>query len=64
MELTCPMCESTEIQTHPHDTTIEYGTGAAPAQIPVTLPVRTCSACEFEFLDDEADRIRHEALLP
>lgn len=29
MELTCPMCESTEIQTHPHDTTIESTAGGS-----------------------------------
>ena len=39
-----------------------YGTGASAVELNVTLPVRVCRSCGFEFLDHEAETLQHEAV--
>ena len=39
-----------------------YGVGASAVELKVTLPVRTCLSCGFEFLDHEAETLQHEAI--
>ena len=42
--------------------TFTYGTGADAAELTVTLPVHVCPSCGLEFLDDEAETLKHEAV--
>ena len=58
---TCPQCEGV-VETILHEATFRYGDGDTAVDIAVVLPVRRCRSCEFEFLDFEAERIKHEAL--
>lgn len=39
-----------------------YGEGTEAVELEVLVPVRTCSECGFEYLDDSAEEIRHEAV--
>ena len=39
-----------------------YGAGASAVELNVTLPVRVCRSCGFEFLDHEAETLQHEAV--
>ena len=57
----CPDCGG-NVETIMVDDVYRYGSGASEVALPVTLPVRHCKACGFEFLDDAAERTKREAL--
>ena len=61
-ELDCPLCGATGIETSITPYTFEYGSGDAAAKLNVDVPVRHCYACEIEYLDEEGERIKHEAI--
>lgn len=42
--------------------TFTYGIGDAAAELTVHLPVHVCPACGLEFLDHEAETLKHEAV--
>ncbi len=59
----CPQCgETSTVTTSPYLHTFRYGSGESAVDLTVELPLRRCGACEFEFLDDEAERLEHEAI--
>lgn len=58
----CPECGHSEIDTRWEDCPFTYGSGADAVEIPVRLPVRKCRKCGFEFFDEEAEDLRHEAV--
>ena len=58
---TCFECDApadTKWQKH----TFTYGLDDSAVELPVNLPVRICSSCGFEFLDHEAEILKHEAV--
>ncbi len=60
-EPTCFECDApadTKWQEH----TFLYGLDDSAVELTVSLPVRICSACGFEFLDHEAEILEHEAV--
>ena len=57
----CPQCGSA-VDTEMYEHTFRYGHGDAAADIAVVLPLRRCARCEFEYLDHEGERAKHEAL--
>ena len=59
---TCPQCAAKAIMTSRHHHTFRYGSGDSAVDLSVNLPLRRCGSCEFEFLDDEAERLKHEAV--
>lgn len=59
--LSCPQCDGV-VETIRHEDVFRYGDGESAVDIPVMLPVRRCRACGIEFLDHEAERVKHEAL--
>ena len=61
MALSCPQCEGV-VETITHEDVFRYGDGKSAVDLPVLLPVRRCRACGIEFLDHEAERVKHEAL--
>ena len=61
-ELDCPLCGAVEIETSITPYSFEYGSGDAAAKLNVDIPVRRCDACEIEYLDEEGERIKHEAI--
>ena len=62
VDLVCPLCDGKSIETFQHTDTFNYGSGDSAATLQVDLPVRRCTSCEFEFVDYEGERLRHEAV--
>ena len=59
---TCPQCGNTGISTSIHQDKFIYGTGESALELIVDLPVRHCSTCNFQFLDSEAEEIKHREI--
>ena len=57
----CPSCEERAERIW-SKTTFRYGSGTDAVDIPVTIPVIVCDACEEEFIDEEGEVLMHEAL--
>lgn len=57
----CPQCGSV-VDTEMYEHTFRYGDGDAAADIAVVLPLRRCPQCDFEYLDHEGERAKHNAL--
>ncbi len=60
--LSCPICGDEGIVTVWHHHTFEYGTGEAAASLQARVPVRRCDPCDLEYLDEEAERLKHMAI--
>lgn len=60
--LECPLCGNDKVRTIMHPHAYSYGTGEAAVELPVTLPVRRCDACDFEYLDEVSEDLKQEAL--
>ena len=58
----CPLCGSEEITTSRHCHSFYYGSGESAVELTVNVPVRRCDTCEFEYLDEVAERVKHEAV--
>ena len=59
---TCPLCESTSIDTSLHTDAFIYGSGDSAVTLCVELPARRCMDCETEFIDYVGERLRHAAV--
>lgn len=57
----CAECGGS-VATTWHSHTFQYGSGASALDLTVRLPVRRCGYCDFDYLDDEGERIKHEAI--
>ena len=57
----CDECGQ-RVTTTWRDHTLVYGSGEAAAELAVRLPVRRCDHCHFDYLDDEGERLKHEAV--
>jgi len=42
--------------------TFQYGSGSSDVDITVEVPVHKCNLCEFEYLDEVGETIKHEAI--
>jgi putative zinc finger/helix-turn-helix YgiT family protein len=60
--LQCPICGKSRIRTTPTEDPFRYGTGKEAVELTVVVPVRSCVDCGYQFLDEEAEDIRHEAV--
>ena len=58
----CPECGSGSVVTRLEKQRFPYGEGSESVELEVSVPVRKCSECGFEYLDDAAEDIRHEAV--
>lgn len=58
----CPQCSACAVVTSWHHDVFTYGSGDSAATISVEIPVRHCQSCGFEFLDQEAESLRHKAV--
>jgi len=58
----CPACEDKDVTTTMETETFTYGEGAEAVELTVRVPVRTCTSCGFQFTDNIAEEIRHEAV--
>ena len=60
-EVRCPDCDGAAKTVH-HQHVFPYGQGETAANVEVELPVRVCGGCGFEFVDEEGERLKHEAV--
>jgi putative zinc finger/helix-turn-helix YgiT family protein len=58
----CPSCGHSELETQWIDCPFPYGIEPDTVELDVRLPVRKCCQCGFEFFDEEAEDLRHEAV--
>lgn len=58
----CGMCGGSRITTAIHRHTFTYGIGGDAVDLTADVPVRRCGDCGFEFLDDEGQRLKDEAV--
>ena len=60
--LECPQCGTSEVRTSQHRHTFTYGSEESAVELTVDVPVRRCVSCGFEYLDEEAEQLKHEAI--
>ena len=58
----CPLCDSEETTTLWLRHSFYYGSGESAVELTVTVPVHRCDACDLEYLDEVAERLKHEAV--
>ena len=58
----CPQCDGEEIVTRWVDDVMTWRSGDLKSRIPVSVPVRTCPACDLQYIDQHGERLRHEAI--
>lgn len=58
---TCGECGH-PVKTYWHEHSFRYGLGKAAVDLAVRLPVRRCEQCDFDYLDEEGERLKHEAV--
>ena len=58
----CPECDSPRVHTRPTPHKFIYGVGANAAELHCMLPVRVCSQCGAEFVDEEGETVRHDVV--
>ena len=61
-KLSCSLCGGSEVTTAIHCHAFVYGEGADAVELEADVPVRSCDACEFEYLDEESERLMHETI--
>jgi len=60
--LRCANCGSPNVSTSMETDRFTHGVGDGAAELSVVVPVRTCADCGTQFTDQEAERLRHEAV--
>jgi putative zinc finger/helix-turn-helix YgiT family protein len=61
VELRCSDCNG-PIRTESVRHKFTYGVGSEARELDCILPVRICDACGAEYVDEEGEEIRHEAV--
>lgn len=61
-EFTCPLCGNAGITTSWTLHSFNYGSGKSMVELTVDVPMRRCEDCDFVYLDDEAESLKHEAV--
>ena len=61
ISLRCPGCNGVT-ETFWSNQGYQFGEGESAVEIDVSIPVHRCVQCALEFLDDEGQRLKHEAL--
>jgi len=62
-ECACPLCgEDGAVKTSWEIVSFGYGAGESVVELSAEIPVHTCTACEFQYLDDQAERLKHSAV--
>ena len=61
-EFDCPLCGATQVKTSITPYTFVYGSGDTAEKLNVDVPVRRCDSCDIDYLDEEGERIKHEAI--
>ena len=57
----CPLCGGGVATSWIHQA-FDYGSGESAVELSVEVPVHRCDGCDFEFTDEIAERLRHQAV--
>ena len=57
----CPFCEG-PVVIEIHQTSIPYGLGECPEEIPVELPVLSCKKCGIDYVNHVGEDLEKEAI--
>ena len=60
--INCPDCDSSRVSTRLTPHTFKYGVDDDSPELNCILPVRVCGDCGAEFVDEEGEVVRHEAV--
>jgi putative zinc finger/helix-turn-helix YgiT family protein len=58
----CAACGSTNTRSVFENHSFSYGEGSEAVSLEANIPVTSCNACGFEFLDEFANELKHEAV--
>ena len=58
----CPLCGGDKVTTSTQSHTFTYGSEESAIELTVDVPVRRCDPCSFEYLDEVAEDLKHEAI--
>ena len=58
----CPSCEEFQVTTTNAHIEFPFGVGEAAVTLVAVVPLHVCAACDLEYFDDSAERIKHEAV--
>jgi putative zinc finger/helix-turn-helix YgiT family protein len=58
----CPMCEAHNVVTQFEKENFEYGVGKEATILSIYIPVNKCQSCDYEFVSEKADEIRHDEI--
>lgn len=58
----CPLCAQPGVNTSIKCHEFTYGSGDTAVELTANVPVRQCESCEFEYLDETAEQLKHEAI--
>jgi hypothetical protein len=58
----CPECDSPRVSTRNTPHSFRYGVGDDAPILNCLLPVRICANCGAEFVDEEGEIVRHDAV--
>jgi putative zinc finger/helix-turn-helix YgiT family protein len=58
----CPECGNSAVSSRLQRQLFPYGEEAKAVELEALVPVWRCSECGFEYLDESAEEIRHEAV--
>ena len=58
----CAVCGEARVTTEWVEHNFTYGIGQSAAELTARVPVHSCAACEFEYLDEVGERLKHEAV--
>lgn len=58
----CPNCDSIDVDTQMIPYKFKYGTGNKAVELEAIVPVRKCNNCGFEYVDSEAEDLKHIAI--
>jgi len=56
----CADCGKGPLETELVEDEIHYGASPHTVLLEYTVPVRTCKACGFQFMDEEAAKLRED----
>jgi len=58
----CPACGSSNVRSSAQAVKFKYGNDSDAVELSATVPSTACMSCGEEFLDDRADRAKHDAV--
>ena len=61
-ELSCPLCGNSGVETLLTPYEFIYGSDESAVKLNVEVPMRSCKPCDFYYLDEEGEQIKHHAV--